>query len=245
MQPHCQISGQKSLTKSSEWLSQHVMTMLQWNFKFYHVMFLRSLKAGRKILQSSCDCCYSHITYFTTCLFSLVVACRKWMTVETRKESKSQKQEENSAQCLECMASGLLRLDSVVETSSNRSNRSNRSGGLGPLQCLAEHRGGLEGTQLSGPRRFRRRQSVLVALGLLRMPGKAWSRKIQKNHEKCNFEQKRVASGWQCQDLSRNLESGWKSDVATHRFARHVGFVWAIHVDWAASSDLAKQQIHS
>lgn len=96
MQPHCQISGQKSLTKSSEWLSQHVMTMLQWNFKFYHVMFLRSLKAGRKILQSSCDCCYSHITYFTTCLFSLVVACRKWMTVETRKESKSQKQEENS-----------------------------------------------------------------------------------------------------------------------------------------------------
>ena len=231
MQPHCQISGQKSLTKSSEWLSQHVMTMLQWNFKFYHVMFLRSLKAGRKILQSSCDCCYSHITYFTTCLFSLVAACRKWMTVETRKESKSQKHEENS--------------DTMPGMHGFRSNRSNRSGGLGPLQCLAAHRGGLEGTQLSGPRRFRRRQSVLVALGLLRMPGKAWWRKIQKNHEKCNFEQKRVASGWQCQDLSRNLESGWKSDVATHRFARHVGFVWAIHVDWAASSDLAKQQIHS
>ena len=128
MQPHCQISGQKSLTKSSEWLSQHVMTMLQWNFKFYHVMFLRSLKAGRKILQSSCDCCYSHITYFTTCLFSLVVACRKWMTVETRKESKSQKQEENSDTMpgmhgFRAPATGLRRWDLVESVESVESVR--------------------------------------------------------------------------------------------------------------------------
>ncbi len=163
MQPCCQISGQKSLTKNSDGLSWHVMAVLQWNFKFYHfffLMFLRSPKAGRNILQSSCDCCYS----LFLSLHTLVNGSRK----KKRKQTSKNKTRRILTKCLECIASGLLRLDSVVETSSHR------SGGLGPLQCLAQHRGGLEGTQLSGPRRLRRRQSVLVALGLLRMPGKAW-----------------------------------------------------------------------